>query len=622
MQVTRRTASKLGLGLVAAIAFGGALASSGLGTGTARAYAQEATATDAATSDVKWPDPQEILSTKTFAADGSVATQQILASAKGTYNVLPLWMGLADTVCDSPSGMNGSTDLSADTFRTSGLFGTYASPANAEPNPYMSNLFYSYVDPSAGLSAVNRDEIALVCSGQPTAADTTVAIGGTSNSLYYRPDLVIGGNQAGDTSTGAAAYVALVQAINDGSIGEDNYVEGDETYNPYLMDGWNSFAGNGGYQGTVRGTEAMLYNIADVVDAIKADDPTKVTAYGDDARGMAETFENAFLGAQAEVLKMIEEGTVARRTIACVTSVDADTQTAQIAYSDPSVQLGNENVSSGYAPQYALQDITDNLAWVLSGGATPTDTAEGPAASADGAGAAGGRGGQGGGQGGQGGGAGAAAASSDAVTYEEQPITDPQGAAGQALSGTVVSGGSVSTAPGGTITISLAELAQADVAIYTAQNTSSVAESDVEAAFAAAGTVPPLGIYVNPTNVGTGNYDADKSLFTLSWIGSVYPELAYATDMVAYFYSQIAHVSDDYLANVIALNCASMTLVGDDTLQHDNAYYQQRVAGVQQVIDEGVEYLVANLDAIVAEHVNLAPVVDSDGVVRNTSLGL
>ncbi|MBM6998769.1 hypothetical protein I3I95_01245 [bacterium] len=604
MQATRRTAAKLGLGLIAATALGGVLGT-GLGTGSRNALAQEAT-TGATTGDVKWPDPQEILSTKTYAADGSVATQQILASAKGTYNVLPLWMGLADTVCDSPAGMNmgGTTEVSADTFRTSGLFGTYASPANAEPNPYLSNLFYSYVDPSAGLSAVNRDEIALVCSGQPTAADTTVSIGGTSNSLYYRPDIVIGGNQAGDTSTGAAAYVALVQAINDGSIGEDNYVPGDEDYNPYLMDGWNSFAGNGGFQGTVRGTEAMLYNIADVVDALQAEDPTKVTAYGNDARGVAETFENAFLGTQAAVLQAIEAGTVARRTIACVTSVDADTQTAKIAYSDPSVQLGNENIASGYAPQYALQDVTDNLAWVLSGGATPVDTAEGPAEETTG---------NGGGQGGA-----ATAASTDAVTYEEQPITDPVGVAGQALSGTAVSGGGSATAPGGTITISLAELAQADVAIYTSQNASGVAEADVEAAFAAAGVVPPLGIYVNPTNVGTGNYDADKALFTLSWIGSVYPEVASATSLVAYFYSKIAHVSSDYLANVIALNCASMTLVGDDTLQHDSAYYQQAVAKVQDVIDGGVAYLAAGLDAIVAGHVNLQPLTDAAGAYRNT----
>jgi hypothetical protein len=563
-------------------------------------FAGTAVADEAA--EVKWPDPQQVLSTKTYADDGTVATQQILAAAKGTYNVLPLWLGIADTVCDSPAGMNmgdGETEITADTFRTSGLFGTYASPANSEPDVYMSNLFYSYVNPDAGLSAANRDEVALICSGQPTAADTTVTIGGTSNSLYYRPELIVGGNQAGDAATGAAAYSELVAAINDGSIGAENYVEGDETYDPYLMDGWNAYEGNAGYQGSVRGTTGMLYDMAEVTEEIKAEDETKVTRYGNDAYAIAETFEELFLGAQAAILEQIENGTVEQKVIAVVSSVDKDTQTAEIAWSDASVQLGNVNMQA-HAPQYALQDVTVNLAYVLSGGAEPTDTAEGPAedeSEQQGQGGQGGNGGQSQGQQGQGG----------------------QG--GNGGSGSTGGQGQVNSAPGGTITISLAELAQADVIICTGQNTTGTSQSDVEEAFAAAGiTDIPTGIYVNPTNVGTGNFDADKCVFTLNWLGAVYPEVFSSTDLLAYFYSEIAHVDDEYLANVLALNCASMTLVGDDTLDHDSAYYLDRVAAVQGVVDEGMDYLVANLDQIVAEHTNLEPVKDAEGNYRNRNL--
>lgn len=305
-------------------------------------------------AEVRWPDPQSVLSTKTYNDDGSVATQQILSSAKGTYNVLPLWLGIADTVCDSPAGINmdGTGEYTAQDFETSGLFGTYASPANAEP----------------------------------------------------------------------------------------------------------------------------------------------------------------------------------------------------------------------------------------------TDTAEGPAE--DEAAQQGGQGQQQGGAQGQGGG--------------------QQGAQG-----------GQAPASGGSITVSLADLAQADAIVYTGQNTTGVAQSDVEEAFAAAGiTDIPTGIYVNPTNVGTGNYDADKCVFTLNWLGAVYPEAVTSTDLLAYFYSQIAHVSDDYLANVLALNCANMTLVGEDTLSHDNAYYTERVGAVQSVVDEGMGYLTANLDQIVAEHSNLEPVKDADGAYRDRNLGL
>lgn len=547
-------------------------------------FAGAAVADEAA--EVKWPDPQQVLSTKTYADDGTVATQQILAAAKGTYNVLPLWLGIADTVCDSPAGMNmgdGETEITADTFRTSGLFGTYASPANSEPDVYMSNLFYSYVNPDAGLSAANRDEVALICSGQPTAADTTVTIGGTSNSLYYRPELIVGGNQAGDAATGAAAYSELVAAINDGSIGAENYVEGDETYDPYLMDGWNAYEGNSGYQGSVRGTTGMLYDMAQVTEEIKAEDETKVTRYGNDAYAIAETFEELFLGAQAAILEQIENGTVEQKVIAVVSSVDKDTQTAEIAWSDASVQLGNVNMQA-HAPQYALQDVTVNLAYVLSGGAEPTDTAEGPA-------------------------------------EDESEQQGQGGQGGNGGSGSTGGQGQVNSAPGGTITISLAELAQADVIICTGQNTTGTSQSDVEEAFAAAGiTDIPTGIYVNPTNVGTGNFDADKCVFTLNWLGAVYPEVFSSTDLLAYFYSEIAHVDDEYLANVLALNCASMTLVGDDTLDHDSAYYLDRVAAVQGVVDEGMDYLVANLDQIVAEHTNLEPVKDAEGNYRNRNL--
>jgi hypothetical protein len=328
-----------------------------------------------------------------------------------------------------------------------------------------------------------------------------------------------------------------------------------------------------------------------VTEEIKAEDETKVTRYGNDAYAIAETFEELFLGAQAAILEQIENGTVEQKVIAVVSSVDKDTQTAEIAWSDASVQLGNVNMQA-HAPQYALQDVTVNLAYVLSGGAEPTDTAEGPAEDESEQQGQGGQGGQGqqGQQGGNGGNA--------------------NGGQGQ-----------VNSAPGGTITISLAELAQADVIICTGQNTTGTSQSDVEEAFAAAGiTDIPTGIYVNPTNVGTGNFDADKCVFTLNWLGAVYPEVFSSTDLLAYFYSEIAHVDDEYLANVLALNCASMTLVGDDTLDHDSAYYLDRVAAVQGVVDEGMDYLVANLDQIVAEHTNLEPVKDAEGNYRNRNL--
>ncbi len=559
----------------------------GLGLGAGMATADEAT------TDVKWPDPQTVLTGKTYNDDGSIATQHVLAAAKGTYNVLPLWLGIDDTVTNSPLGMEDG-EVTADAFRTSGLFGTYASPANVEPDVYMSNLFYSYVTPDSGLSAANRDEIALVVSGQPTAADTTIAIGGTANSLYFRPDLIVGGNQTAEELGGVTAYQALIDAINDGSIGADNYVEGDETYSPYVMDGWNGFEGSSAYQGSVRGTAGILYNMADVVERVKADDPTKVTRYGNDAYAIAEQYEELFLGAQSSILKAIDEGTVEKKTIAVVTSVDKDTKTAVISYADPSFQLGNANIQAE-SPHFALQDLTDNLAYVLADGGEPHDTAQGPVESEEadaGQGSGKGQGGQKGQQGGKGGGA-------------------------------VKSDGGVKKAPGGSITISLEELAQADMIFYTGRSATGVSQADAEDAFAAAGvTEIPTGIFVQPSNVGTGSYDADKCIYYLNYLGCAYPEVLKSTDLLSYFYSTIAHVSDDYLANVMALNCANMTLVGDDTLAHDGAYYLERREAVQQVIDDGMSYLTGNLDAIVAEHPNLEPIKDADGNFRNRNLGL
>lgn len=631
MDFSQSRALRFGAGFVLAASLMGF---AGCSSGEASSSASEDAAADNGftwtldSSDVKWPDPQSVLSTKTFNDKGEVETQQVLASAKGTYNVLPLWLGIADTVCDSPVGMNmdGSGEVTADAFRTSGLFGTYASPANSDPDVYMSNLFYSYVNTELGLSAANRDEIALICSGQPTAADTTISIGGTCNSLYYRPDLVVGGNQAGDAASGAAAYVELVNAINDGSIGSDNYVEGDEDYDPVLMDGWNAYEGNSGFQGSMRGTAGMLYDMAQVVEDIKDADSTKVTRYGNDTQAIAEQFEELFLGTQAAILEQIDSGKLERKVVAVVNSVDKDTQTANIAWSDPSVQLGNSNQQAA-APQHALQDVCDNLAFVLSDGDTPTDTAEGPAEEATqggGQGGQGGQGGSGGGQGGQGGGQGGSGGGQGAGGNGGGSGSGGANAAASATTNngqTVQSGGGTSQAQGGNITITLAELAQADLIVYTGQNTTGVEQSDVEDAFAAAGiTDIPTGVYVNPTNVGTGNYDADKAVFFLNWLGAAYPEVATSTDLLGYFYNQIAHVDDRYIANVLALNCANMTLVGDDTLSHDNAYFLERVSAVQDVVDDGMAYLTKNLDEIVAEHINLEPIKDASGNYRNTSI--
>ena len=516
---------------------------------------------------VKWPSPTGVLSSKTYNNDGSVKTQQVTSACRGFYLSLVEYLGITDTISNSPVG-NGSVSAEGYTlsdFEQDLPYGTYASQANQNPDPYWSNFWYTYVNTSADLDVTAKDadgrpvnEVALVPEGRGASADVDIYIGGTSASFYYRPDIIVGGS-SGATSQ----YQALVDAINNKTIGEDNYQKGDEDYDPYILNDWDEYNGVISYAGTARGNMNQLYTLAQCVAELQAEDSTYVTRYNESAQTIAERVEGINIGLRYYLAKQLDNGTITKKTVAFIRSVDAATKTATIAVSDPEVAAGTQAFyekyglsTDGFDPCLDLADVTTNLADKLG-----KDRSE--------------------------------------LTYKT----------GQA-----------------TLTVSAEELLNADVLFCTRASMgggTTVTPTDLANFFDAAGidsSKVPASFHYNPTDLGLGGWQADRVRFMPAWIGYIYPEVVSTSQAMAYWHYYVDHAKLSYVTDVLNYDCASMTLRSGDSLSEPVGGWMNAFNAIDSKITEGWRYFVANEDELLAKYKTMQPCTNADGEYWNTQL--
>ena len=239
------------------------------------------------------------------------------------------------TVCNSAANGLGLAGLPTaedsqsrlDKMANNGMMGLFATDANANPNPYLWNLFYNQYADVNGKTAASADQTAnVIWSGQvkkcgPTSADTQViAEYGTSTTLDMRPDILLGFGDNATTYDGTkySSYAQMIKIINSWKSGDAHYKAGDETYNPKMVQPNMS---------SMYGTANTMYALAEAADSIvAASNGTKTLRYGD-ATSIAKKFESFIKASQLYVLSQIADGNVEKKTVGYVRAVDNDTHT-------------------------------------------------------------------------------------------------------------------------------------------------------------------------------------------------------------------------------------------------------------------------------------------------------
>ncbi len=273
------------------------------------------------------------------------------ASVHRAASVLPEILGLS-TVSGFQTLKNGEEVYTLDEAQTSLMLGAFGTDMNANPDPYYYNLFYNYYAEENGLplsqdAMLQSDQ----ANGGPARADTGIIDGyGTSISLAARPDILIGVSGATDLD----GYDDLIEDIRTGAIGEEYYQEGDEDYNPYLVN----------Y--TVTTTYDMLVTfgtVADIMDNYLETDgkygrySVKVLGEnGKSATQIAEDYADYALGISTYVQSKIASGEVTKKDAVVVDSVNDD-GTITLATADPSTGTAPNNRIAEF-----IELVTNNLA--------------------------------------------------------------------------------------------------------------------------------------------------------------------------------------------------------------------------------------------------------------------
>ncbi|MDE8701486.1 S-layer homology domain-containing protein [Adlercreutzia equolifaciens] len=561
-----------------------ACAMAGLSLATAVAVAMPVGLANADTV-VQWPTPDsdKPYMSYTLNNDGSIKSQQVLSAIYGYYTPLSSYLGLTNTTVVNPSSgsSGGASDNILDQIAANGLYGTYASPANQNLDPYWANVWLKELKPSLGITP-NADkapghEVALVPSerGMASANLSLYEDSGVSASFYYRPQIIAGGQNA------YAGYAEMVDKINatgkahvagadkdaENGIGLENYQAGDESYDPIIIT-QHAKAADGAYiaAGSMNGNMQTLYLLAAAAEDVMASDPTFVTRYGDPTE-IAADIEELSYGSRYYVLKGIEQGTIQKKTVAYVNSIDAAEQTAQLTIVDPTAFIGDEKM--GYATNYFhpaidLQDITTNLVDKLDKRGD-AEWAKGFVWNGD----------------------------------EMPPVF-------------------------GYVNVPIADLAKADV-LMCSQGAAmgggaKVSQADLSAAFDVAGVAEkdrPVAFINTPTDLGLGGWNSDRICYMPAFIGFIYPEVAPASEMMAYYYSTVSHVKDQYLDDTVAINCSKLSLRSGDTLAAPAGGYASKFAAIKSKLVEGMKYYAANQSSIDAKHLNLTGIKDGSGNLRN-----
>lgn len=501
-----------------------------------------------------WPSPTAPLSAITYNDDGTVATQLILGATRGAYLALPNYVGLTNPTANAPTTSGMIADsYSLEDFETCNEYGTFASAANQSPDVYWSNLWYTYVNPDSGLDPLEFDEVAMIIEGRGIGLDTDIIDGFGTSATFAHRPDIV---MQGAMGTTCLDYMPLIEDIRDGSIGAEFYQEGDEDYDPYLFDfaGTEDDFGISHWGGSARGNMSLIYSLADAIAEIQAEDSTKITRFGD-AQEIAMDLEEMLYGLQYYLLAQFENGSIEEKVVAVISSIDSATQTADILISNPNIIIGTEE-SGAATSHFGPQHVLKDITTNLVDvlGVAPE--------------------------------------------YDDSTTSY-------------------------TVTVSIQDLTQADVLMCTSgsfSNSVTVTETDLANAFEAAGVAAedrPVSFHNDPDNMALGGWSSDRLTFLPAWISFIYPELGTQAEIMSYYYYYFVHIAEDYLDDVLALNCGTMTLREGQTIDEPAEGFMASFDEIKAMCVEGMRYFAANQEQILSEHPGLTPIQDADGSWRN-----
>ena len=219
----------------------------------------------------------------------------ILCAAHAQADATPEIIGLTNTT-DRAGEVPNDYDLKK--AKTSVLIGTFGTDINSAPNPYLYNWAYNSWAAENGATAAEKHTLGGI-SGHPNSVDSEIIEElGTSRSLYYRPDILVGTALTGGNSSTYADLVAALPENTDADSSND--------YNPYIVTYKMSVCDD---------FLTTLYELTNDCKAIMEKDSSRTMRYGDPIE-IADQLTEYTVGIQSYILKKLAEEGKEKKTVA------------------------------------------------------------------------------------------------------------------------------------------------------------------------------------------------------------------------------------------------------------------------------------------------------------------
>ena len=229
--------------------------------------------------------------TSPMTVDDSLITCAAHAQADATPEIL----GLTNT---TDRAMEVPNDYSLSKAQSSVLIGTFGTDINSNPNPYLYNWAYNSWASENGGTLTDKHTLGGI-SGHPNSVDAEIVEDlGTSRSLYYRPDILVGTAMTGGNTQ---SYQDLVAALPENT-DEDTTNDYDPYIVNYAMTSCTDFL-------------ATLYDIANDCEAIMKADSSRTMRYGDPV-DIANQLTEYTVGIQSYILKQLAANNAEKKTVA------------------------------------------------------------------------------------------------------------------------------------------------------------------------------------------------------------------------------------------------------------------------------------------------------------------
>ena len=258
--------------------------------------------------------------------------------------ITPEVLGITNTTSrtqELPVNEDGSVGMTLENAKKHAALGVFGSDINDVPNPYHYNYFYNVYAAANGLQASPLGTYTLsqgIVGIGPAQAATTPGYSkyGTTvpGSFYLEPDILLGvGSIDKSTNPPTTGYTPALNTYNEAKLAAE---PGAKAYNPYQIDYVTPH---------VYSFLQTMYELADVVDQIKADDNTKVTRYGD-PQVITSDIEKYVKGLESYVIKQMKKDNVKPLTVAVVDSGMTNTFRSSKAIQSNEFVLNDKNTSS------------------------------------------------------------------------------------------------------------------------------------------------------------------------------------------------------------------------------------------------------------------------------------